>query len=71
MIKDDLVYLEALVMNEIITRRKLGGYSMEAEGMLTLSVVLFRLVEHMVETCPQPKKAKKNEAPVKLRPRRK
>ena len=56
--KDDLLAVEAMLMDEVVRRRKLGGYSMEAEGILILSEAMLRLTQHLVETYPR---AKKNE----------
>lgn len=51
--KDDLVQLEATMMKEVVRRRLLGGYSVEAEGVLVLSEALYRITQHLVETYPE------------------
>lgn len=53
--KEDLQDLEATMMKEVVRRRALGGYSTEAEGIMTLCEVLLRVVQHMVEEYPRAK----------------
>lgn len=59
--RSDLQDLEKKVMAEVVKRRQLGGYSMEAEGILILCEVAMRLLQHAIETYPEPKKKAKDE----------
>jgi hypothetical protein len=49
-----LAELEKQVMEEVVRRRKLGGYSMEAEGMLLFGEALLKVIGHIIEEYPQP-----------------
>ena len=49
MIKQELDELEKHVMKEVVKRRGLGGYSTEAEGLLTDGEILLKIVRHMNE----------------------
>lgn len=57
--KADLEKLEATVMAEVVKRRQLGGYSVEAEGLLIFGEALMRLMQHTLENTPDDKPAKK------------
>lgn len=56
--KHDLETLEATIMKEVVKRRQLGGYSAEAEGILTLAETTLRILQHMIETYPEPRNGK-------------
>jgi hypothetical protein len=56
--KEDLELLEADVMEEVVKRRKLGGYSAEAAGLLFLAESLLKIVRHLNEAIPANKKKK-------------
>lgn len=49
MTRDDLEKLEAKIMDEVVTRRRLGGYSVEAAGVLILFESILKMVQHMQE----------------------
>ena len=53
MTRDDLEKLEAVLMEEVVKRRKLGGYSMEAEGILKLSESCLAIVQHLKAAAPR------------------
>ncbi len=57
--RSDLMELEKTVMDEVVRRRRLGGYSPDAEGILLLAEVLMRLLQHTIETTTDPPEAKK------------
>jgi hypothetical protein len=60
----DLQALEGLMMKEVVKRRALGGYSAEAEGVLHLCETMLRVLQHMIETYPEPQpRMKKNAVP--------
>lgn len=61
--RSDLESLEALLMKEVVKRRQLGGYSMEAEGILLLSEATLRILQHMIETYPEPKNGSRKSRP--------
>lgn len=46
---EKLAELEKQVMEEVVRRRKLGGYSMEAEGMLLFGEALLKLIGHLID----------------------
>lgn len=48
MTRQDLIELEKVVMEEVVKRRKLGGFDVNAETILILSEVLLKLVGHLV-----------------------
>ena len=50
--RSDLQVLEATMMKEVIRRRALGGYSVDAEGILILCETLMRLLQHVVDEYP-------------------
>lgn len=45
--KSELENLHNVILDETVRRRKLGGYSMEAGGLLLICEVLTKLVEHL------------------------
>lgn len=47
--------LEATLMEEVVKRRKLGGYSMEAAGILLLAESNLALVQHLKSEMPRKK----------------
>lgn len=51
--RDDLVLLEHEIMKEVVRRRNLGGYSMEAEGILLLSEAMLKVVGHLIDEAPR------------------
>lgn len=53
MTRDDLLDLEKRIMEEVVKRRKLGGYSVEAEGLLVLSESLLKILQHLIEKAPR------------------
>lgn len=46
---DKLAELEKQVMEEVVRRRKLGGYSMEAEGILLFGESLLKVIGHLID----------------------
>ena len=52
-IKDDL-------MEEVVKRRKLGGYSQEASGILMIAEAVLHLTQHELDKMPLPKKKNEN-----------
>ncbi len=50
--RSDLLELEKTMMKEVVKRRALGGYSADAEGILTLCETLMRLLQHFVDEYP-------------------
>ena len=48
-----LAELEKQLMEEVVRRRKLGGYSMEAEGILLMGEALLKIVGHLIDEYPQ------------------
>ena len=46
---EKLAELEKQVMEEVVRRRKLGGYSMEAEGMLMFGEALLKVIGHLID----------------------
>lgn len=63
--RSDLLELEKTMMKEVVKRRQLGGYSPDAEGILTICETLMRLLQHIVddmapvEDKPDPKRKSK------------
>lgn len=55
MTREDIIELEKRVMEEVVKRRKLGGYSVEAAGVLMLSETVLALIQHLKETMPRKK----------------
>jgi len=55
MTRDDLEELEAKVMEEVVTRRRLGGYSVEAAGVLILFESVLKMIQHMKDSLPRKK----------------
>jgi hypothetical protein len=53
--RDDFEELEKQVMKEVVRRRSLGGYSVEAEGVLFLSECMLKIVRHLHEQIPRKK----------------
>ena len=51
--KNDLKDLEGLIMKEVVKRRALGGYSVEADGILVLCETMLRVLQHIIETYPE------------------
>lgn len=44
----ELETLEEILQREVIRRNNLGGYSMEAEGLLTLTKAALAIVQHLI-----------------------
>ena len=53
--RDDMAELEAKVMEEVVKRRKLGGYSVEAAGVLMLAEATLAIVQHLKASMPRKK----------------
>ncbi len=53
--REDLTELEARLMEEVVKRRKLGGYSMEAAGILMLAESNLAIVQHLKAEMPRKK----------------
>lgn len=53
--RDDMAELEARLMEEVVKRRKLGGYSVEAAGVLMLSESMLAIVQHLKDAMPRKK----------------
>lgn len=47
MLLREIETLEATVMEEVVKRRKLGGYSADAEGILLLAETVLKMIQHM------------------------
>lgn len=47
MTKQELQELEKLMMEELVKRRRLGGFDANADTILVLSEVLYKVVNHM------------------------
>jgi hypothetical protein len=56
----DLETLEARMMEEVVKRRQLGGYSVEAEALLTLSEAVLKVVSHILDESPRERVKTKN-----------
>ncbi len=54
--RTDLQALEGTIMKEVVKRRALGGYSVEAEGVLTLCETMLRVLQHLIEEFPEEEK---------------
>ena len=46
---DALQEIEKEMMKLVVQRRSLGGYNSEAESVLLISEVLYKLVQHLIE----------------------
>lgn len=55
MTREELQELEKRLMEELVKRRKLGGYNSEAEALLLLIEAFFELVRHIREKTPRQK----------------
>ena len=55
MTRDDAIELEKRLMEEVVKRRKLGGYSVEAAGVLMLAESLLQITQHLKDTLPRKK----------------
>lgn len=55
MTRDDLEFHEKTIMEEVVKRRKLGGYSMEAAGILLLCESVLALIQHAKDQLPRKK----------------
>lgn len=49
MTKPDLMLLAAKIHDEVLRRRRLGGYSQEAEGMLLLFETQLKIIDHLIK----------------------
>lgn len=56
MTRDEIERVEARIMEEVVKRRRLGGYSMEAEGILLLTETMFQVIQHLKAEMPVKKK---------------
>jgi len=54
--RTDLLQLEAQLMEEVVKRRRLGGYSADAAGILFLSEALYKISQHLLEIHPTSRK---------------
>lgn len=57
MTREDLELLERSVMAQVVKRRALGGYSVEAEGVLALFEAMLHVVQHLKSKTPRTKKS--------------
>lgn len=48
--KEDLIQLENKVMEEVVQRRKLGGFDANAETILKLTEWMLEIVRHLKDT---------------------
>lgn len=55
MTRDDLEHLEKNLMEEVVKRRKLGGYSVEAAGVLMLAESVLQITQHLKDALPRKK----------------
>lgn len=51
--REALDTLERRMMEEVVKRRKLGGYNSEAESVLLMSEVLLEVLRHLKERTPK------------------
>lgn len=51
--RQDLDELEKRIMAEVVRRRKLGGYSQDAEGLLILCESMLQIIMHLKERTPR------------------
>lgn len=49
-----LAELEKVLMKEVVKRRGLGGYNSEAESVLLLAEVQFKIIQHLIEEATPP-----------------
>ena len=49
MTKEDIELLEAQLMEEVVKRRKLGGFDANAATILILTEALYKVVHHIRE----------------------
>lgn len=49
MTRDDLIELEKRVMEEVVKRRKLGGFDANADTILKLSEWMLKIVGHIID----------------------
>jgi hypothetical protein len=54
--RSDLEVLEKEMMKVLVKRRAWGEYSADAEGTLVLCEMMFKVIQHMLETYPPEKK---------------
>lgn len=52
----DLIKLQEQLSHEVIRRRGLGSYSMEAEGILLALETNLKVVSHLIDQLPNNKK---------------
>jgi hypothetical protein len=50
--RSDLEELEKQMMKVLVKRRAWGEYSADAEGTLTLCEMMFKVIQHLLETYP-------------------
>ncbi len=55
----DLALIENRLLDEIATRRRLGGYSTDALALLMLTEALYEVVRHLEEQLPEAKELSK------------
>lgn len=55
MTKDDLKSMSDQLGEEIARRKKLGGYSMEADGLMIICTAVKHLTDHLLDTYPRKK----------------
>lgn len=55
MIKSELEDLEKQAMELLVTRRQLGGYNSEAETIIQVCNMLFKIVQHLKEQASRKK----------------
>lgn len=56
MTRDQIEKIETIMVDEVAKRRKLGGYSQEAEAILMLCETMLMLTQHILGEMPLPKK---------------
>lgn len=56
--RSDLVELEKAIMEEVVTRRRLGGYSQDAGGILLIAETLMRILTHIIDEMAPPEEVK-------------
>ncbi len=44
-----LIELEKIIVEEVVRRRKLGGYSQDADGILLISEVVMKILNHIID----------------------
>ena len=55
MTRDELERTEKILIDEVVRRRKLGGYSTDAEGILLLAESILAIVQHLRDSLPRKK----------------